>query len=69
MRQIVDLKGLEEKTPFTKHQIYKLVKRSENPLPHKKVGVKLYFDLEKIERWFDSLPGKDETFGCERSCL
>ena len=58
-REIVDVEGLSDKTPFSKGQIYKFTKRVENPLPHKKYGKKLYFDMERVYKWFDSLPGKD----------
>ena len=60
-RQIVDIQGLTKHLPFTVNQIYKLTKRQNYPLPHKKVGKKLLFDLERVWKWFDSLPGKDET--------
>ena len=66
-RQIVDIEGLEDRMPFTRHQIYKFIRRPESPLPHKKIGKKLYFDLERVDRWFDQQPGRDETFGCELS--
>lgn len=61
MRKIVDLKGLQDHLPFTGNQIYKLVRRPDYPLPHKKIGKKLLFDLDRVFRWFDSLPGRDET--------
>jgi len=60
-RQIVDIKGLTERLPLSVHQIYKGTKHPKNPIPHKKFGKRLLFDLEKVWRWFDSLPGKDET--------
>jgi len=60
-RQIVDIKGLAELLPFSVHQIYKLTKRQDYPLPHKKIGKKLLFDLEKVDQWYDSLPGRDQT--------
>lgn len=43
VRQIVDLNGLEELSPFTKHQIYKLTKRQQNPIPLKKDWQKTLF--------------------------
>ncbi len=60
-RQIVDLEGLTEILPFTRHQAYKMVRRAVNPLPHKKLGRRLLFDLERVFAWYDSLPGRDET--------
>ena len=61
MRQIVDIKGLTHILPMTENQLYKAIRRSDYPLPYKKVGKKLLFDLERVFAWFDSLPGKDET--------
>ena len=61
-RQIVDMQGLTKLMPFTTHQVYKYVRARVNPLPHKKAGKKLLFDMQKVYRWFDSLPGRDETF-------
>ena len=60
-REIVNIEKLSERSPFSKNQIYKLVKRPVDPLPHKKIGRNLYFDLEKVYRWFDSQPGRDES--------
>ncbi len=61
-RQIVDVAGLSEILPLSVHQIYKLTRHREHPLPFKKMGKKLYFDVERIYRWFDSLPGQDGNF-------
>ena len=63
MRQIVDIKGLRERVlpDFTENQLYKWVRDPLNPLPHKKMGKRLLFDVEKVWRWFDSLPGRDGT--------
>ena len=61
MRQIVDLPGLCERFPFTVNQAYKLCRVKKHPLPHKKCGKRLLFDLERVFDWFDSLPGKDHT--------
>jgi hypothetical protein len=60
-RQIVDIKGLGEYLPLSINQIYKGVRDPHNPIPHKKYGKRLLFDLEKVWKWFDSLPGKDTT--------
>jgi hypothetical protein len=60
-RQICDIKGLTKLLPFSTHQIYKLVRNPTHPLPFKKAGRRLLFDVEKVYRWFDSLPGKDHT--------
>ena len=64
-RQIFNIDGLVDPNrgglPFTKNQIYKLTRHPEHPLPHKKCGKRLLFDLERVHKWFDSLPGKDAT--------
>jgi hypothetical protein len=60
-RKIVNIKGLTEHLPFNVNQLYKLTKRRDYPLPHKKLGKRLLFDLERVYRWYDSLPGRDET--------
>ena len=62
-RQILDIKGLAESPnfPFTEHQIRKLIIRKDYPLPHKKVGKRIFFDLDRVYRWFDSLPGRDKA--------
>jgi hypothetical protein len=60
-RQIVRLEGLTERYPFTKWQVYKMVRDPVNPIPHKKSGKTLLFDLERVDRWFDRLPGRDIT--------
>ena len=60
-RQIVDIKGLAGHLPLTIHQIYKGVRDPSNPIPHKKWGKRLMFDLERVFKWFDDLPGKDFT--------
>ncbi|MCF8142822.1 MAG: hypothetical protein K9N21_02765 [Deltaproteobacteria bacterium] len=56
-RQIVDLKGLSQALPLTAHQVYKLVRNPVHPLPHRKAGKRLLFDLEQVFKWFDELPG------------
>jgi hypothetical protein len=56
-RKILDIKGLSESFPFTVHQIYKWVRDPIHPLPHRKAGKRLLFDLEQVFKWFDELPG------------
>lgn len=58
-RQVVDIKGLaaSDQFPWSMDQIRDLMKRADYPLPHKRVGKKYYFDLERVWKWFDSLPG------------
>lgn len=60
-RQIVDIKGLMEILPLTVNQIYKAVRVADNPLPYKKHGRRLLFDVERVYKWFDGLPGRDYT--------
>lgn len=64
-RQIVDVKGLTQHLPLSTHQVYKAVHRAEFPIPHKKFGKKLLFDLERVWKWFDSLPGEDNQINDE----
>ncbi|MFC1896601.1 helix-turn-helix transcriptional regulator [Thermodesulfobacteriota bacterium] len=60
-RQIVDIQGLAERLPFSVNQLYKLTRHPKHPLPYKKCGKRLLFDLERVDKWFDSLPGRDMT--------
>lgn len=60
-RQIVDIKGLTGYLPLTINQLYKAVRSPVNPIPHKKWGKRLMFDLERVYQWFDNLPGRDNT--------
>lgn len=60
-RQIVDINGLSEKLPLTTHQIYKLTRHPKHPIPYKKAGKRLLFDMDRVFKWFDSLPGRDLT--------
>jgi hypothetical protein len=57
-RQITDIKGLTQILPYTVNQLYKAVRDPVNPIPHKKHGKRLLFDVERVFRWFDGLPGK-----------
>jgi hypothetical protein len=59
LRQIVDIQGLTGVLPLTVNQIYKGVRDPVNPIPHKKYKKRLMFDLEKVFKWFDALPGRD----------
>lgn len=63
-RKIVNLDGLVKEfgdAGWTKSIIYKMVRAHENPLPHKKNGKRLEFDIERVYRWWDGLPGEDRT--------
>lgn len=61
-RVVVDLKGLADRPefPWSEHEIYKLIKHRDYPLPYKKIGKKYYFDIERVWKWFDRLPGRDQ---------
>jgi len=61
VRQIVRINDLPKFLPLTTHQIRKMIRRPENPLPYKKCGKILMFDLERVFKWFDGLPGRDQT--------
>ncbi|MBP1609666.1 MAG: hypothetical protein H6Q04_1901 [Acidobacteria bacterium] len=60
-RRIVRLRELSDYLPLTEHQIRKLIHRQENPLPFKKAGKLILFDLEKVYRRFDELILGDDT--------
>ena len=68
MRQVIDIKALTEVLPLTVNQIYKGVRDPVNPIPHKKFGKRLLFDVDKVWKWFDSLPGRDSNnlYGTDR---
>ncbi|SDJ76948.1 helix-turn-helix domain-containing protein [Salimicrobium halophilum] len=60
-----DVKGLvkyleETGNKLSKSFIYRLVK--QNRIPHKKIGSKIIFDIDSIERWLDpeSEEGQDD---------
>jgi predicted DNA-binding transcriptional regulator AlpA len=56
-RNLLTLNELIEKIPLTINQIYKAVRRRDYPLPHRKSGKRLLFDLDEVYTWFDLLPG------------
>ena len=58
-RRMLDLQGVEKEFPWTNYQIYHYARRAQDPLPHRKIGKKLYFDEEKIWKWFERQPGSD----------
>ena len=57
MRQATDIQGVAQALCLTKNQVYKLVRRREDPIPHKKLGKVLRFDLEATWKWFDRQQG------------
>lgn len=65
MRQIVDIAGIASTLYLSKHQVYKLVRRREDALPHKKIGKVLRFDLDAVWKWWDRQPGVDQEIHCE----
>jgi len=58
-RQITNLEGIAQMFLFTLFQIYKLVRRPVDQLPHRKIGKHLRFDVEKFLKWFDRQLGED----------
>jgi hypothetical protein len=52
-RQILDIQGVGVELKMTRNQIYKFARRPIDPLPHKKLGKQLRFDIEKVYQWFD----------------
>jgi predicted DNA-binding transcriptional regulator AlpA len=58
-RQAVRVRRVAEILDLTENQIYKLVRRREDPLPFKKIGKVLLFDTQKVWKWFDRQPGRD----------
>jgi len=52
-RQYEDVEGVAKRFKLTHHQVYKLMRRRPDPLPHRKVGKRLRFDVEKVDKWFD----------------
>lgn len=63
-RQIVRIKGdgtrpgLTDLLPLTERQIRAKMCQLRNPIPYKKSGKVILFDMEQVWAWFDSLPGK-----------
>jgi hypothetical protein len=72
VRQIVDISGIAKLFDFVDQEgrprvsvIYKLVRRPVDPLPHRKIGKHLRFDVEKCLSWFDGQPGTDGQNLCK----
>jgi hypothetical protein len=61
-RQILRIKKAAEALDLTDHQVRKLIRRKVDPLPYRKIGKTLLFDMERVFKWFDAQPGRDETF-------
>jgi len=45
--------------PYTVDQLRKRMRDKKNPLPYKKAGKRILLEKERIDRWYDSLPGQD----------
>ena len=58
-RRYLSRENMEEKFGMTQHQIYKLVRRPRDPLPHRKIGKLQRFDEEQVHKWFLRQPGTD----------
>ena len=56
-RKIVGLEELVNLLPLSKWQIYKKVRDKDNPIPYKKAGKRILFDMDCVYKWFDDLPG------------
>lgn len=61
MTKRTDVKGLvayldETGNKLSKSFIYKLVKQNE--IPHKKIGSKIIFDIDTIEKWLSPEGGE-----------
>lgn len=52
MRNFLDIKSLVEYLPLTKSTIYTMV--NKGTIPYKKIGSKLIFDRDEIDRWVDN---------------
>ena len=52
-RKALDIDAVAATFSLSKSQVYKLVRRPEDPLPHKKLGKVLRFDNDAIWKWFD----------------
>ena len=57
-RQITNVAGICKALHLTRWQVYHLVGRKNDPLPHRKIGKQLRFDIERCLKWFDSQPGR-----------
>lgn len=60
-RVFITINELSEAIPLTIHQIYKAVKKADCPLPHRKCGKRLLFEMDEVYAWFDSLPGANTS--------
>jgi predicted DNA-binding transcriptional regulator AlpA len=58
-RQYLKIEKVAQIFDMSRHQIYKLVRRPQDPLPHRKIGKHLRFDEERIHQWFLRQPGSD----------
>jgi hypothetical protein len=66
-RQLTDVDGvakllyfLDEEGKPDRRKVYKLVRRDHDPLPHRKIGKHLRFDVSRVWAWIDGQPGADE---------
>jgi predicted DNA-binding transcriptional regulator AlpA len=56
-RRATDIEGVAQTLCLSKNQVYKLVRRRDDPLPYKKIGKVLRFDIESVWKWWDRQPG------------
>lgn len=57
--QYLNIEGAARMLVMSRHQVHKLVRRVQDPLPHRKLGKHLRFEEEKIYQWFLRQPGTD----------
>jgi len=59
-RQYLDVRGAAAYLPFSRNAIYKHIHDPLNPIPHKRFKGKILFEKERLDKWFDRLPGRDD---------
>lgn len=61
IEKVGDIPGLVDLLPLTVNQVYDFIHRPQHPLPHKKIGKVLMFDMETVYQWWEGLPGRNDT--------
>ena len=71
-RQLTDVNGvarillfLDEKRDPDRRMVYRLFRRSHDPLPHRKIGKHLRLVVERVWAWIDGQPGPDKRLADE----
>lgn len=52
---VLDVAGVTRTFPFSERAIYAMVSR--RTIPHRRIGSRILFSREELEKWFSSLPG------------